>query len=254
MTRAQSEGGDGTIPNAEESTQADTLGLSERERNLMDMIEAGALPGDFVSLGPPEQPFAARCEPAHEPSPKGALLVVPPYGEFIGKDEMTDAYLGEFPVNGWSALAVQPPLLSRLAERGDYDALADKTVARILHAIEFLKREGAERIVIVANAEGAVLARRVLVDSRPAGVSAFATVGRWVGAVDDIGVPVFELVAERDSSALELSKGRKTETERIESQPYELVMVAAADPTYTGFEREIAKRVRGWADRVVALD
>ena len=253
VSQEQSKTTNSVDPNADGLANAGVAQqLSEREENLMALIAADELRGEFVTLGPQGQSFAARFERAHEPAPENALLVVPPYGDFIGVDPLIDAYLSEFPMNGWSVLAVQPPLLPQVADRGIYDSLADQTIARILRAVEFLIEDGAEQIVIAGNAEGAMLARRYLADNRPAVVFALATVGRWAGEVGDIGIPVMELVPGRDDIALKLSERRKTEAVRIKSHQHELVVVAAADSTYTGFEAEIAKRVRGWADRVTA--
>lgn len=219
--------------------------LSEREQNIMALIAADQQRRDFVTLGPQDQSFAARFERAHEPQPQSALLVVPPYRHFIGVDPMIDAFLDKFPINGWSVITVQPPLLPPVAEHGIYASLVDQTLARILRAMEFLIEDGAKQIVIVGDAGGAVLARRYLADNRPAAVFALATVGRWVGEVGEIGVPVMELVPGRDAVALKLSEQRKTEALRFQSHQHELVVVAAADSMYTGFEAEIAKRVRG---------
>ena len=244
---------DGVDPSAKGSEVAGAAAeISERERKLMGLIAADELPGGFITLGPEGQSFAARLERGHEPASKDALLAIPPYGGFIGVDSLIDAYMDEFAVNGWTVLAVQPPLLPRMAEHGDYDQLAGQAIERIKQAIEFLLADGAEGIVIVGNAEGALLAHQYLVDKRPTGVSGLATVGLWAGAINDIGIPVIEIVAERDVAALKLSKRRKTDTVRLASPQHELVVVAAADSTYMGFENEIAKRVRGWADRVIA--
>ena len=251
----QSELSNSVDPNADGLANASVVSeLSEREQNLMALIAADELLGEFVTLGPQGQSFAARFERAHEPAPKSALLVVPPYGDFIGVDPMIDAFLGEFPMNGWSVLAVQPPILPHVSDRDIYDSLADQTIGRILRAIDYLIEDGVEQIVMVGDADGAVLARRCLAENRPTAILALATIGRWAGEVGDLGIAVMELVPGRDDVALKQSERRKTEAVRIESHQHELVVVAAADSTYTGFEEEIAKRVRGWADRVTAND
>ncbi|MGE4617559.1 MAG: hypothetical protein AAEJ43_11145, partial [Gammaproteobacteria bacterium] len=114
-TTALAEGNDARTPDAEGNDPGarpvnTTSNGSQRERAIFELIEQQALSEDFLALGAPEQPLIVRFERARGSMQKGALLFVPSRGAFVGTDEMTDAFLRGFPINGWSVLAVQPTL------------------------------------------------------------------------------------------------------------------------------------------------
>ncbi len=180
--------------------------------------------------------------------PKGALLFVPSRGAFVGTDEMTDAFLRGFPVNGWSVLAVQPTLLARSASLDEYAALAEATAARIRDAIRFLIDGGISRIVVAGDSAGATLLRQCLQNGVPREVSTFAALGRWQGEIDDL--PMLELIGERDELAVTSSRRREKDAARRAFSQYRLIVLGAADARYVGFQDEIARRIRGWVERL----
>jgi hypothetical protein len=223
---------------------------SEREQAIFELVDRKALSDQIIILGAQENSFAVRFERGRGAAPRGSLLFVPSRGAFVGTDAKTDAFFREFPMNGWSVLAVQPPLPERVAELDEYEALLESGTSRIRDAIRFLMEQESAPIVVIGDSDGATQIRQLLEDGVPRAVAAFAAIGKWRGEVD--GLPTLELIGASDRAALASSRRREKEAARQALKHHRLIVLGGADGHYLGFEDEIARRTRGWIDRLSA--
>jgi hypothetical protein len=99
---------------------------------------------------------------------------------------------------------------------------------------------GASADAVLACAPGGV----------PAGVDAFAAFGRWQGPPTALTVPTIEFVPTRDPVALAAATRRADAPREESAPPYRLVELEAADGRFDGAESELAKRLRGWLDKL----
>ena len=90
--------------------------------------------------------------------------------------------------------------------------------------------------------------RQCLQNGVPREVSTFAALGKWQGEIDDL--PILELIGERDELAVTSSRRREKDAARRAFSQYRLIVLGAADARYVGFQDEIARRIRGWVERL----
>jgi hypothetical protein len=215
---------------------------------LLARLAAKTLPTDFIKLGDDAQPILARYRAATKPPAKGAVLFIPAPGRFIGDDAVIAAALAELPEGGWSVLAVQTPLLPAVATTKQYDETHDQALARAKKGLEYLAQQQSPATVVVGRAGSVELAREV---AGAAGeVAAVAALGPWSGEIGKSKMPLLDLSPERERIALARAGERKQEASRAKLEIYKQVVLTGADQRYIGFETEIARRIRGFAEHL----
>ena len=229
----------------------DNAAPADPEPLLLARLAAKTLPADFIKLGADAQPILARYIAAAKNPAKGAVLVLPAPGRFIGDDAVIAALLAELPSGGWSVLAVQTPLLPANATLKQYQALHDQALARAKQGLEYLLKQetpAATTVVIVGRAGSIELAREAAQGA--AEVAAIAALGPWDGPLGDSKLPLLDLSPDRDSAVLTRAGLRKQEALRAKLEVYQQTVLVGADQRYIGFEIEIARRIRGFAEHL----
>jgi hypothetical protein len=223
-----------------------------REPALLERLDRGTLPPGFMKLGPDTEPFLAWFEPAQDGEPRGALLLVPADGQFIGNDPFIAACMALFPPGGWAVLAVQTPLLPAVSASSRYAALRDAALARLRLGVAHLTAQGPAQLVVAGRDAGAALALALAPELGTA-VRGIATIGAWAGEAAPGAWPVLELTAERDAAAArEAERRERARRATPAAAAWRREVLAGADRRYAGFEEDLARRLRGWADRLPA--
>lgn len=236
------------------ASAAPTLGAPDKalpappEPLLLARFEAQTLPPDFIKLGDAAEPILARYRAATKPPAKGAVLFIPAPGRFIGDDAVIAAALAELPGGGWSVLAVQTPLLSATATTKQYDDTHDQALARARKGLEYLATQQSPATVVVGRAGSVELAREV---ATAAGAgAALAALGPWSGRLGESKMPLLDVSPARERVSLARAGERKQEASRAKLDVYKQVVLIGADQRYIGFEIEIARRIRGFAEHL----
>ncbi|MBX9608810.1 MAG: alpha/beta hydrolase family protein, partial [Gammaproteobacteria bacterium] len=219
------------------------------EPALLARLEAKTLPADFIKLGGDTKPFLARYAASAKPEARGAVLFLPAPGRFIGDDPVIAAALDLLPAGGWSVLAVQTPLLAATAPLADYAATDAEALARAKAGLEHLaKQQTPPAVVVVGQARSVALA---LAAAKEAGqVTAVAAIGPWQEPLGDDNLPLLDLVPDRDPADLERATARRQQASRAKRVGYKLAVLAGADVRLVGFEQDIARRIRGFAEHL----
>lgn len=224
---------------------------SDAEQALATRFDNGTLGPQYVRLNSANGPFFARYESAAIEPAVGAVLIVPGPAQRISDEPVIDALIEEFPRAGWAVLAVQPALLPVATGLEAYAALDGQTQERIAQACARLAADGLTNIVVFGLEGGATSARRFLAEDLAArAVTGFATRGLWPGEVTEIGRPVIEFIGETDVAAARLGEVRQRLARR-EDSPYRLFSFAGIGRDFTGFDAEMARRLRGWIKSTV---
>ena len=184
----------------------------EREQRLASEIVDSIIDGEPVMLEADGTEFLGIYAETDADKPRGAILVL--HGRGYHPNWMDVVY----PVrtgmleHGWNTLSVQLPVLDKEATYNDYLPLFDPSVGRINAAIEFLKEQGNDFIVLVAHSCGTHMANRWIEKTGGAGVSAVVMIG--MGAtdkgqpmqdefhLDELQVPVLDIMALGDFPAV----------------------------------------------------
>ena len=215
---------------------------------LLARFEAKTLSADFIKLGDDTQPFLARYRAATKPPAKGAILFIPAPAQFISDDAVIAAALTELPAGGWSVLAIQMPLLPAVATMQQYADSHDQAVARAKTALEYLTEQQTPAKLVVGRAANIELAREVATSAGEN--TALVALGPWSGQIGASKMPLFDVSPDRDQLALTRSRERHEEASRVKLPIYKQVVLNGADRHFVGFESEIARRVRGFAERL----
>lgn len=243
-------------------------------------------PGDELQwLDAAGRKFAAFRRTPRKGPPKGAILIVPAPAELLDQRELTHSLRLAPPAGGFVTLALQPPLgpveaaASAAAdekEEAPAEDAADKesaatadTVAATVPAVpavhaDFCPRVAAAYAALEASLEGAqtplvaIAAADASVpavlacypDGLPAGVNAFAAIGRWQGDLGGLAVPAIEFVPGLDPAAVAAADRRAALPLAEDAPPRRRVDLDGFDRRLDGAGTEVAKRLRGWLERL----
>ena len=217
---------------------------------LLARLETKTLAPDFIKLGDDAEPFLARYRAATKPPAKGAVLIIPAPGQFIGDDAVIAAALAELPKGGWSVLVVQTPLLPSVATLQQYADSHDQALARAKKGLEYLTQQQTPATAVVGRAGSIELAREVATNA--GGLTALVALGPWSGQIGEGKLPLFDVSPDRDRVALAHTRERYEEAGRMKLPIYKQVVLSGADRRFIGFESEIVRRIRGFAERLPA--
>ena len=230
-----------------------------REQELSALLPRLALEDELLWLeADGERFFAFRRTPTRD-KPRGAILIVPAPGRFIDETALIRSLRSLPPAGGYSTLAVQPPLTAAAqpaptaATAQDSTAAAaggDALCARLTAALTALAAEGAPLVAIAAEAGSVEAVLDCNAGAPPPGVRAFAAIGRWHGNFDKIGVPSIEFVPMRDAAAVAAAERRAAKPVAADAPPRRRVDLDGVDGHFDGADVEVAKRLRGWLERL----
>ena len=247
---------------------AEDKGLPGREGELVPRLPLLASDEELVWLNAEgARFFAFRRPPGQGQAPRGALLIVPDPEAFIDQHAVTRA-LREMPAQGaWLTLALQvplaaPPAVSPVAAVPPDPAAAppptsaapppasDPLCARVGAALALLQSTSPPLIALVAQDDSAARVLACYPDGLPPGLGAFAAIGRWAGKLAALKVPSIEFVASLDPVARREAARRAAAPRDAKAAPHRLVELDAATRQFGGAEAELAKRLRGWLEKL----
>ena len=153
----------------------------EREKRMAVEIEDALLDGEPVYLNDASHEFLTiDTEP--DASPKGAVILL--HGRGFHPDWQDTIYplrIG-LATAGWRTLSVQMPVLKKNAKYNDYVPLFPQSFPRIEASIEYLKKQGIDKIVLLAHSCGAHMAMSWIRERGDSSIQAYIGVG--MGATD----------------------------------------------------------------------
>lgn len=200
-----------------------------------------------------ERFFAFRRAPAQD-KPRGAILIVPAPGRFIDETPLIRSLRSLPPAGGYSTLAVQLPLGEEAASAATSEqapaAGGGALCARLSAALTALAAEGAPLVAVAAEAGSVQAVLDCNAGAPPPGVQAFAAIGRWQGSFDKLDVPSIEFVPMRDAVAVAAAERRAAKPAGEGAPPRRRIDLDGADRHFDGADVEVAKRLRGWLERL----
>ena len=229
---------------------------ADREAEITPRLPQLTVDDELVWLnGDSTRFFAFKRLPAKAAKPRGAILIVPGPRAFIDQHPST-TQLREIPAaGGWLTLALQVPLQAEVAAPDapptpQANAPADPLCARITAALAFVDVTKPPLIALVAEGDSADRTQACFADGFPPNVRAFAAVGRWRGKLEGIKVPSIEFVPALDPAAIREADRRVKSARQPNMPPHRRVDIDAADRAFKGAEVDVAKRLRGWLEKL----
>ena len=151
-----------------------------REQRLKEQIVDAILDGDPVDLEADGHSFLGIYTEADEP--RGAVLILHGRGFHPDWADVVNPLRVGLAEQGWNTLSIQLPVLGKEAKYYDYVPIFEHAVPRIRAALDFLREQGNDRIVLIAHSCGAHMAMQYVRELGEAGFDAFVGIG--MGATD----------------------------------------------------------------------
>lgn len=230
-------------------TQAFAQADYAREQRWADEIMPTILVGDPVQLA---LPSGRKFLGIYTPDPKAQTGVVVVHGLGVHPDwgliNPLRSALAE--QGGYTTLSVQMPVLAADAPGSAYPPLFPEAAERIAAAVQYLRNKGLRKIAIVSHSLGARMTNAFLnTTDRPA-IDVWVAIGisGEYTRPESIGVPVLDLMGEKDLPAVLDNAGRRAAAIRgIRGSAQ--ISIAGADHFFNGREAELVRTVRMFLDR-----
>lgn len=123
----------------------------EKEQRLKNQVIDYILDGDAVMLKANGQEFLSIYMEAEQDTPKGGVILMHGRGLHPNWPNVMYPLRTGLPRHGWSSLSIQMPVLDNQASFYDYLYILPESYPRITAAVDYLRQQGIERIVLLAH-------------------------------------------------------------------------------------------------------
>lgn len=226
-----------------------------KESRWAEQIVDALLDGEAVYLDDGRSPFLAVETASSADSSAKAAIVMHGTGVHPNWPTVVQPLRVGLTGSGWHTLSIQMPVLPNEAEHAAYAAIYDWVPGRIDAAIDYLRKQGFERILLVAHSQGATMAAYYL-GGRDAAVDGFVAVGMSAGIpggpmdglahLATLRVAMLDLYGSEDLAEVLQSADARAASARRAGVDYTQLQVAGADHFFDGEERQLIEAVEGW--------
>ncbi len=264
----------GLLAEAVETTPAPAAFVPAEAMPAWSQQLAGRIrPGELISLDGRDGSFAALFRRDESGQPLGAVILLHEAGANPAWPRVISPLRRRLPAHGWQSLALELP--APLAE-GEIPA-EDAAFGRIDAALDFLKSQGANQVVLIGHGQGAAIAQDFA--AKGAGhilgvvcISPYTPLILAEGAQQSQMPPILDIHGERDLPRVQQAvasrrlMARRAGLDRpsrpafirtalgrtlpdpanTQAAPYQSLLISGADHGYTGYERPLVKRLLGW--------
>jgi len=234
----------------------------DREKAVAEKITKNLKEGEAVWLEAEGGQFFGVFSKGTADKSKGAALLLHDLGGNPDEPGIISALRSQFSRGGWTTLSIQLPLLVPDAAQAAYGATLEEGKKRIAAGVNYLKGQGKLPIVLIGDGFGAALGLLwTASDEKPpvaglAGVSLRDLDGveppqQLLEALGKMTLPLLDIFGGLDGEALYRSAKRAEAARKAKKPSYTQIKVEGADRDFTGMDDILAKRVRGWAEKVL---
>ena len=228
-----------------------------KEQRWADQVVDSLLDGEAVWLEADNQSFLSIFTPAEDETREKALIVMHGTGVHPNWDQVIRPLRVALTEYGWNTLSIQMPVLANDAEHDDYASLFPEVVPRIDAALNYLKAQGAENIVLVGHSLGSLMTSYYLSKANDGSVSGFVAIGMPGGSKHDamnslntlkaVKLPVFDLFGSQDLPEV---LDNRSEKMRVATESgnnnYHQLQVEGANHFFDNKEDALVKAVADW--------
>ena len=231
-----------------------------KERRWAEQLRGGLLSGEALTLRTDAQPFFAIDTPATTPRTRGAAILLHGMGAHPDWPEVIHPLRLELPESGWRTLSIQLPVLANEAARDAYAALFPDALARIQAAIDHLRKQEIDNIVIIGHSLGAAMGAAFVAqmgegEENP---KAFVGIGMPAGSeasLAKITLPVLDLYGAQDLDGVRASAPlRRQAAHKAGNTHYRQDEIPGADHFFTGLDATLVSRVASWLRQQVPTE
>lgn len=229
-----------------------------KEKRWADQIVDALIDGDAVYLSDGNNEFLGIYTEADADTIRGGAIVMHGSGVHPDWPTVVQPLRVGLTEEGWHTLSIQMPILDNDASYGAYADVFPESPARINAAIDYLKEQGVERIVLIAHSLGTGMTAYSLANASH-DVAGFVAVGMGEGGrhpnlnnlahLKKMQLPVLDLYGEEDLEGIVNSANSRREAAG-HIKNYTQQMSPGADHFFEGEEEALLEAVGSWINQL----
>ncbi len=229
----------------------------EREQRYAELVQQTLKTGDIVWLKHKERKFIALYTQTEQSKNLGTAIILHDQGGYPDQFPLIHQLRTELPAHRWASLSLQLPILEEGAPVGDYQSLRAETLARIEAAVNFLRQNQAEDIVLVGFGLGAIDALAYAAQNNA--IKALVLISTFVPAdkqkqqqfitqLSALNIPILDIYAENDWLKTRLT-ARKRRLAGRDNADFRQIIMPDTGHAWRHAEVLLIKRVYSWLSR-----
>jgi len=228
-----------------------------REKRLAEQIEELIFDGTVIYLDSGDHEFMNVYMQAEADPVKGAVIILHGRGFHPDWEKVVRPLRIGLTEKGWSTFSMQMPVLQKDAKYYDYVPIMPEAFPRIEAGIDFLKKEGYEKIVLIAHSCSVHMVMAWVDAKRFRDIDAFIGIG--MGAtdyqqpmakpmpLDQLSIPVLDIYgAEEYPAVVRDAQQRMDYIRRAGNKKSKQTVVMGADHYFTEKGDELLEEVGEW--------
>lgn len=232
-----------------------------KEKRWADQIVDALITGDAEWLMVNNNKVLAIYTPSETEPARGAAIILHGIGVHPDWPDVIHPLRTRLPESGWATLSVQMPILPNEAEDKDYAPLFDEVPGRIQAAVDFLKSEGFNTIVISGHSLGVTMAIYYLAAQPDPAVKAMISAASGPGwpdapAMDSLSnfkkvtIPFVDIYGTDDSERIKNAvQARGKIARETGKKGYSQFKIEGANHFFAGKDNELVDTVSTWLDK-----
>jgi pimeloyl-ACP methyl ester carboxylesterase len=232
------------------------------EQRVAALLRNSLDDSEIVELGPEGQRFIALYRRQTLPVAKGAVVILHGVAGQPDARAVIAPLRRDFPVAGWSTLAIQMPILAAGTPLSEWGGLLTAAQQRVQAAVAFLRAEQLPNIVVIGHGTGALTGLVCCGGGRIKGVAAVVAISLPSGALltpphdvrqdlESLRLPFLDVYASRDVADVLSAAPERQVVLRPSVNAHRQIVIEGADHWYTGVELRLAKLIRGWLQKIL---
>jgi pimeloyl-ACP methyl ester carboxylesterase len=230
-----------------------------REQRLAAEIVDSIMDGEPVYLQAGDQEFLAIAMESDTGQTKGGVIIVHGRGYHPNWAQVVYPLRTGLPQHGWHTLSIQAPVLEKTAKFYDYEPVFPEAGPRIEAAIQHLRDQGIDQIVLIAHSCGAHMANHWLARTPEPDIAAYIGIG--MGATDykqpmrepfplaKLTIPVLDIYGGLEYPAVKRSAPERLAMLQEAGNPKsKQQVIAGADHYFTDAGQPLLEAVAAWLD------
>jgi len=226
-----------------------------KEKRWADQIVEFLVDGDAVWLDAGGQKFLSIYTEATTDPVRGGVILVHGSGAHPNWQDVIHPLRTQLPERGWSTLSIQMPVLANDAEYQEYAPLFDEVAPRLDAAVDYLKQQGIDHILLVSHSLGSAMSAYYLSSGKRPDISGFVAIGlpgpqqdkrmNTLVALKKISIPLLDLYGSKDlETVLGSAKDRKAAA--AQNSNYSQQVVDGANHFFVDKNTELVNSVSDW--------
>lgn len=230
------------------------------EQEIVDGIVASRPAGEIVWLKAGDRPFLGLYIEATTKTSQGATLILHGVAGHSDSNNVIRPLRTHLPTFGWSTLAIQLPVLRANENPNDSYSLIPEAQERIRAALDFLKKNKIENLVLIGHGFGATSALSFQFENQDDDVKALVVIGLPVfqngplkpallDRFSQVDLPLLDIYGSVDIPQVLKTADRRAQVVK-KNLAYRQVEIEGADHYFRYADGALVKTIYGWIRRV----